>query len=127
MPKNLVIVESPAKAKTIGKFLGDEYVVKSSVGHIRDLPRKEMGVDVKKGFEPIYIIDPEKKHVVSELKKRQIFREDFIDRVNVCLGGCLNNIRARSMGDDDSPFHLNFNRDFTESIFPASHRTNGVI
>ena len=69
MAKNLVIVESPAKAKTIGKFLGDEYIVKSSVGHIRDLPKKEMGVDVKKGFEPIYIISPEKKQVVSELKK----------------------------------------------------------
>jgi DNA topoisomerase-1 len=69
MAKNLVIVESPAKAKTIGKFLGDEYIVKSSVGHIRDLPKKEMGVDVKKGFEPSYIISPEKKQVVSELKK----------------------------------------------------------
>ena len=69
MSKNLVIVESPAKAKTIGKFLGDEYIVKSSVGHIRDLPKKEMGVDVKKGFEPVYIISPEKKQVVSELKK----------------------------------------------------------
>jgi len=69
MAKNLVIVESPAKAKTIGKFLGDEYIVKSSIGHIRDLPKKEMGVDVKKGFEPDYIISPEKKQVVSELKK----------------------------------------------------------
>ena len=69
MAKNLVIVESPAKAKTIGKFLGDEYIVKSSIGHIRDLPKKEMGVDVKKGFEPAYIISPEKKQVVSELKK----------------------------------------------------------
>ncbi len=69
MAKNLVIVESPAKAKTIGKFLGDEYIVKSSIGHIRDLPKKEMGVDVEKGFEPAYIISPEKKQVVSELKK----------------------------------------------------------
>src|ERR1035437_9067556 len=69
MAKNLVIVESPAKAKTIGKFLGDEYIVKSSVGHIRDLPKKEMGVDVKKGFEPVYEISSEKKHIVSELKK----------------------------------------------------------
>lgn len=69
MSKNLVIVESPAKAKTIGKFLGDEYIVKSSVGHIRDLPKKEMGVDVKNGFEPVYNISPEKKQVVAELKK----------------------------------------------------------
>lgn len=69
MAKNLVIVESPAKAKTIGKFLGEDYIVRSSVGHIRDLPKKEMGVDVKKGFEPVYVISPEKKQVVSELKK----------------------------------------------------------
>src|SRR4051812_31135220 len=69
MPKNLVIVESPAKAKTIGKFLGDEYIVKSSIGHIRDLPKKNMGVDVAKNFEPVYEISPEKKQVVSELKK----------------------------------------------------------
>ena len=66
MSKNLVIVESPAKAKTIGKFLGDEYIVKSSVGHIRDLPKKNMGVDVKKNFEPVYEISSEKKQVVSE-------------------------------------------------------------
>lgn len=69
MPKNLVIVESPAKAETIKKFLGKEYVVKSSVGHIRDLPKKGMGVDIGKDFEPAYEIAPEKKQVVNELKK----------------------------------------------------------
>lgn len=69
MPKNLVIVESPAKAETIKKFLGKEYVVKSSVGHIRDLPKKGMGVDIEKDFEPAYEIAPEKKQVVNELKK----------------------------------------------------------
>ncbi len=69
MAKNLVIVESPAKAKTIGKFLGDDYIVKSSIGHIRDLPKKNMGVDVENNFEPAYEISPEKKQVVSELKK----------------------------------------------------------
>lgn len=69
MSKNLVIVESPAKAKTIGKFLGDEYIVKSSIGHIRDLPKKNMGVDIANNFEPVYEISPEKKQVVSELKK----------------------------------------------------------
>src|ERR1051326_9617120 len=68
MGKNLVIVESPAKAKTIGKFLGDEYILKSSIGHIRDLPKKEMGVYMK-SFEPVYEISPEKRQVVSELKK----------------------------------------------------------
>jgi DNA topoisomerase-1 len=52
MPKNLVIVESPAKAQTIAKFLGSDFAVKSSFGHIRDLPKKEMGVDITKHFEP---------------------------------------------------------------------------
>lgn len=69
MPKNLVIVESPAKAKTIARYLGKDYEVKSSFGHIRDLPKKELGVDIEKGFEPTYQISPDKKDVVNELKK----------------------------------------------------------
>ncbi len=68
MAKNLVIVESPAKAKTIEKFLGKDYVVKSSFGHIRDLPKKGLNIDVTKGFEPTYDIPSDKKKVVSELK-----------------------------------------------------------
>jgi len=69
MPKNLVIVESPAKAKTIEKFLGGDYVVKSSFGHIRDLPKKGLNIDLEKNFEPHYEISADKKKVVSELKK----------------------------------------------------------
>src|SRR3972149_9457295 len=69
MAKNLVIVESPAKAATIARFLGKEYSVKSTFGHIRDLPEKEMGVDIAKNFKPIYQVSPEKKKIVSELKK----------------------------------------------------------
>jgi len=82
MPKPLVIVESPAKARTIARFLGDDFVVESSVGHIRDLPRdaKEipaaykgepwarLGVDVEGGFKPLYVVNSEKKQVVSKLK-----------------------------------------------------------
>ena len=69
MADNLVIVESPAKAKTIQKFLGNGYVVKSSFGHIRDLQDKKLSVDVEKGFTPEYVIPSDKKKVVSELKK----------------------------------------------------------
>src|SRR3954453_15271469 len=69
MSKNLVIVESPAKAKTIEKFLGKDYTVKSSFGHIRDLPKKGLNIDIEKGFEPNYEISAEKKKVVAELKK----------------------------------------------------------
>ncbi|WP_342763055.1 type I DNA topoisomerase [Dermabacter hominis] len=80
--RNLVIVESPAKAKTIGKYLGDDFTVAASVGHIRDLPLpKELPADMKKGpygrfavnveegFEPYYVVNPDKKKTVSELKK----------------------------------------------------------
>lgn len=69
MSKNLVIVESPAKAKTIEKFLGNDYTVKSSFGHIRDLPKKGLSIDKENDFKPTYEINPEKKKTVSELKK----------------------------------------------------------
>jgi DNA topoisomerase-1 len=81
--KTLVIVESPAKARTIGAFLGDEYVVESSIGHIRDLPRRaadvpaalkkeswsRLGVDVENDFRPLYVLDPDKKSHIAKLKK----------------------------------------------------------
>ena len=83
MSKSLVIVESPAKARTIGAFLGDDYIVESSIGHIRDLPRRasdipaaykkeswaRLGVDVDNGFKPLYVLDPDKKAHISKLKK----------------------------------------------------------
>src|ERR1044071_5073772 len=81
--KRLVIVESPAKAKTIAGYLGKDFVVESSVGHIRDLPERaadipaeykkekwsRLGVNVENDFEPLYVVDPDKKKKVSELKK----------------------------------------------------------
>ncbi len=70
MAKSLVIVESPAKAKTIGKYLGSEYVVEASIGHIMDLPKNEIGVELKKRtFEPTLIVSPGKEKVVERLKK----------------------------------------------------------
>ena len=69
MSKNLVIVESPAKAKTIQKYLGKDFEVKSSFGHIRDLPSKGMNIDIKNNFEPNYEVSPEKKKTVAELKR----------------------------------------------------------
>lgn len=69
MQENLVIVESPAKAKTIEKFLGKDFVVKSSFGHIRDLSKKELGINIADGFRPIYEIPTDKKKVVDELSK----------------------------------------------------------
>ena len=83
MSKTLVIVESPAKARTIAAFLGDEYVVESSIGHIRDLPKRagdipeafkkmpwsRLGVDVENGFKPLYVVDADKKSHITKLKK----------------------------------------------------------
>lgn len=69
MVENLVIVESPAKAKTIEKFLGKDFLVKSSFGHIRDLEKKDFGIDIANNFQPQYVIPADKKKLVSELKK----------------------------------------------------------
>jgi DNA topoisomerase-1 len=69
MPKNLLIVESPAKAKTIEKFLGSDFTVKSSYGHVRDLPKEDISVDVENSFRPNYIVTPDKQKVVKELKE----------------------------------------------------------
>ncbi len=82
---SLVIVESPAKAKTIGKYLGRGYRVKATVGHVRDLPEKKMGIDIENGFEPDYVTIPGKEKTVAELKSaardsREIFLATDPDR-----------------------------------------------
>ncbi len=69
MHENLVIVESPAKAKTIEKFLGKDFMVKSSFGHIRDLSKKDLGIHIDRGFSPVYEIPGDKKKVVDELSR----------------------------------------------------------
>src|SRR5262252_9249987 len=68
MAKNLVIVESPTKAKTIGKYLGKDYLVKASLGHVKDLPKKDLAVDVERGFEPRYEVIEGKRKLIQELK-----------------------------------------------------------
>jgi len=69
MKKNLVIVESPAKARTLGKFLGKNYSLKASLGHIRDLPKSQLGIDIEKGFAPNYVVPREKRKIVTELRQ----------------------------------------------------------
>ena len=69
MANNLVIVESPAKANTIGKFLGKDYKIVASVGHVRDLPKSQIGVDVEHNFEPTYVVPADAKKRVALLKK----------------------------------------------------------
>jgi len=69
MKKKLVIVESPAKTKTLGKILGREYSLKASMGHVRDLPKSQLGVDIEHSFAPRYVIPRAKRKAVSELKR----------------------------------------------------------
>jgi DNA topoisomerase I len=92
MPKRLVIVESPAKARTIAGYLGPEFIVESSVGHIRDLPDSaaeipekykgeawaRLGVDVEHGFEPLYVVDPDKKKTVAQLRKQLASADELL-------------------------------------------------
>ena len=78
MAKNLVIVESPAKAKKIGEYLGKDYQVEASIGHIRDLPEKSIWVDIEHGFIPEYEISPEKKKRVAELRKYAKWSDNII-------------------------------------------------
>ena len=66
--KNLVIVESPTKARTIGRYLGDDYIIKFSMGHIIDLPKSTLSVDVEHNFKPEYAVIPDKKMLIAELK-----------------------------------------------------------
>ncbi|WP_324670893.1 type I DNA topoisomerase [Hymenobacter sp. GOD-10R] len=69
MVKNLVIVESPAKAKTIEGYLGKDFVVKSSFGHVRDLPKDNNAIDIANGFKPTYVVSPDKREIIAQLKK----------------------------------------------------------
>ena len=80
MAKNLVIVESPAKAKTIEKFLGKDFKVASSFGHIADLPSKELGVDVDGDFSPKYIVSDDKKKVVACVRSTSKNVEGLFDK-----------------------------------------------
>ncbi|MFC1890683.1 toprim domain-containing protein, partial [Thermodesulfobacteriota bacterium] len=68
MAKSLLIVESPAKARTIKKYVGPDFEVKASVGHVKDLPKKELGVNIEEGFEPTYEVIHGKKKVIKEIK-----------------------------------------------------------
>ena len=69
MSKSLIIVESPAKTKTLKNFLGPDYTIEASMGHVRDLPKSKLGVDVEKDFEPQYVAIPERRDVIKKLKE----------------------------------------------------------
>lgn len=100
MGKSLVIVESPAKSKTINKFLGKDYTVLASMGHIMDLPKNKMGIDIKNNFQPEYVVIPEKRKSLRQLKKVAKDKEDIYlapdpDREGEAISWHLANLLGR--------------------------------
>src|SRR5258708_7122246 len=121
--KSLVVVESATKAKTIGKYLGSQYVIKASVGHIKDLPKKTLSVDVEKGFRTTYEVIPTKKKVVAELKAaaksaKDIFLAADPDREGEAICSHL----AEELGDKKNrkPMHRVLFHEITKSAIQAA-------
>ena len=110
MAKNLVIVESPSKARTLAKYLGRSYQVKASVGHVVDLPKSKLGVDVKRDFQPEYVVIPGKKRVLDELKKaakgkEKVFLAPDPDREGEAIAWHI----AKYLGNKRNVFRVRFN------------------
>ena len=140
----LVIVESPAKAKTIGKYLGDDYEVTASMGHIRDLPASQLGIDVEHGYAPQYISIKGKEKLIKELKSKAKHADGVLlatdpDREGEAISWHLANILGL---DPHEPNRVTFDeitkkgvkegmahpRAIDEDLFNAQHRVcNGVF
>ena len=121
MQKNLVIVESPAKAKTISKFLGTKYKVKASVGHVRDLPKSSLGIDIDNNFEPKYITIRGKGPVIQELKKEakksdKVFLATDPDREGEAISWHLAHLLDL---DENEPIRIEFHEITKEAIQKA--------
>ncbi len=130
MSKNLIIVESPAKAKTIGKFLGKDFVIKASMGHIRDLPKKEFGVSVKNNFKPRYVTDQKKRKIVLELKKavqnaEEIFLASDHDREGEAIAWHLSELLEKEIAG--KPLHRIIFNEITKSAIRNSVKNPGQI
>lgn len=122
MKNNLVIVESPAKAKTIGKFLGKNYTVKASVGHIRDLPKSKLGIDIDNNFEPNYITIRGKGDLIKELKKEakkadKVYLATDPDREGEAISWHLANILNLDSSDN---IRIEFNEITKDAITKSS-------
>ena len=108
MVSKLVIVESPAKARTLTKILGRSYSIKASLGHVRDLPRASLGVDIDKDFTPNYVIPTQKKKIVGELKKAaskssSIYLATDPDREGEAISWHL--VQATELDKEEIPVH----------------------
>ena len=126
--RSLVVVESPTKVKTIQKYLNNKYVVKASMGHVRDLPKSKLGVDPKKNFKPSYVVSPTKKKVLDELKKAaekadSLYVATDPDREGEAIGWHL----AQELGvDKKRVFRITFN-EITERAVKAAFQHPGKI
>ncbi len=130
MGKKLVVVESPAKAKTIGKILGSGYVVKSSVGHIRDLPERTLGVDIEHGFTPKYVFSKGKAKVIAELRKAaktcdEIYLAPDPDREGEAIAWHLQETLAEA--GKGKPFHRVMYNEITPRAVKAAFEQSGTI
>lgn len=128
MSRTLVIVESPAKAKTISKFLGKKYMVKASMGHVRDLPKSQFGVDVKDGFKPKYITIRGKGDTIKDLKTAvkkadQVLIASDPDREGEAIAWHLQNILDIS---DDQPCRIEFNEITKQAIQKAARQPRQI-
>ena len=108
MASNLVIVESPAKARTLNKILGRSYSVKASLGHVRDLPKASLGVNIDKDFTPEYVIPPQKRKLIRELKEAankasSIYLATDPDREGEAISWHL--VQASELHKDKIPIH----------------------
>ncbi len=130
MGKKLVIVESPAKAKTINKILGHDYIVKSSMGHVRDLPEKRLGVDIEHGFAPSYVLVEGRKKVIGELRAAarecdEIFLAPDPDREGEAIAWHLKAVLEPEAGD--KPFYRIQYNEITPRAVRAAFDAPGVI
>jgi len=117
MTSKLVIVESPAKARTLNKILGRSYSVKASLGHVRDLPRSSLGVDIEKSFAPKYVIPPGKKKIIGEIKAavskaRSVYLATDPDREGEAISWHL--VQATKLDKNDRPVHRVVFHEITE-------------
>ena len=131
MPRSLVIVESPAKAKTINKYLGRNYSVRASLGHVKDLPKKDLGIDVDHGFEPTYEVIPGKTKVVAELKKaakdaEAVYLAADPDREGEAICAHLAEVLGRTKAERKKIFRVMFN-EITQKAIRAAFEHPGQI
>ncbi len=123
MEKKLVIVESPAKAKTIGKFLGKDYIIRASMGHVRDLPKKKFGVDIKRGFTAEYVTVTGRKKLVDELRKvaegvETVYLAPDPDREGEAIAWHLQNL-LEDVVDPDRFFRVTYQEITRQAIIDA--------